>query len=263
MIVALVNQKGGVGKTTCAVNLSAATAEKGKRVLLIDMDPQANSTSTVAPTYSAGPDVFSVNDVLASGAEGVAASAIITSDWHPNLHVLPSELELTNRERESPIGMEQRLRRALIGVADDYDLVLIDCPPNVGILTANALVAADYALLVSELGAHSFHGLVNIRESVAMVRDNYSSTLRIAGIVINRARIATVEDRARKDEVLQAFGDQVWHPFIPEKAAIKAATGANTALNRFPGPAAEEAWSAFSELAEQLLSLSPVEPAKV
>jgi chromosome partitioning protein len=262
MIVALVNQKGGVGKTTCTVNLAAEAASKGRRVLLIDLDPQANATATIAPEYDpTQPDTYSINDVLDNGAEGVAAAAIRETGWHPNLHLLPSELQLAKRERDNSIAVEQRLRRSLIGVADTYDLVLIDCPPNTGILTASALVAADYALLVTELGAASFAGLLNIRESVGMVRENYNSRLQVAGILINRVEHNN-ENRQRADEVLTAFGDEVWQPFVPKRAVIATAYGAFAPVNRFPGEAARDASAAFQALTDRLLSLS-TEPLKV
>ena len=256
MQTAVVNQKGGVGKTTVAVNCAYAAAEMGHRVLVVDLDPQANATSALVPDLDASA-ALTTNDVLDAGLEGGALDAVQQTGWHPNLFVIPSELGLARREHDTSLALEFRLRTSLVGVADDYDLLLIDCPPNIGRLTVNALVAAENALLVSEAARASVQGLVGVIDTVRIVQQSYNPQLVLAGIVINRVE-HTRETASRVAELDSAFGEMVFHQQIPKRAAIAEAYGACVPIKQLPGEGAHTAWNAIEAVTRQLLALSPV-----
>jgi len=256
MQTAVVNQKGGVGKTTVTVNCAYAAAEMGHRVLVVDLDPQANATSALLPDLDTAA-ALTTNDVLDAGLEGGALGAVQQTCWHPNLFVIPSELGLARREHDTSLALEFRLRTSLVGVADDYDLLLIDCPPNIGRLTVNALVAAENALLVSEAARASVQGLVGVMDTVRIVQQSYNPQLVLAGIVINRVE-HTRETASRVAELDNAFGEMVFRQQIPKRAAIAEAYGACVPIKQLPGEGAHTAWDAIEAVTRQLLALSSV-----
>ncbi|MSW85822.1 MAG: AAA family ATPase, partial [Actinobacteria bacterium] len=143
--IAVLSLKGGVGKSTVTLGLAGAAWHRGLKVLVIDSDPQANTTSALDP----GPFAFTLNDVLADGRPGIAAEAVVPSGWGSSVHLIASERALSHREMKGAAS-PTALRNSLDGVSDRYDLVLIDCPPALGELTRNALAAADAALVVTE-----------------------------------------------------------------------------------------------------------------
>lgn len=231
-IIAVCNQKGGVGKTTVVTNLAEVFAMMmGRRVLVIDADPQRNTTSAFGITE---PE-FTLNDVLFGDPAnnhkieaGVAADAIMEPGeaWRPNeakgdvfppIHVIASERLLASRERDSMIASERRLKHALKGAVDGYDVVLIDCPPSLGLLTVNALTAATHALLVTEPRVSSVEGLTEIVTTIGEVQENLNDDLEVIGVVINKVR----KNRADQDNwisrVSNDYGDLVLSPQIPDK----------------------------------------------
>lgn len=252
-VVACVNQKGGVGKTAAVLNLAAGATAAGGRVLIIDADPQASASRALDPVYAR----FSLDDVLDVGYEGAANDAIVQAEdvaWS-GIDLLPSELSLARRDVEQTIGGEQRLRRALIGVRDRYDLVLIDCPPSVNRLTAAALVAADQVLLVTEPGRDSVAGLAAVAETVQLVRDAYSPDLQVAGVIVNRLE-RTAEHLRRVGELVEIYGPLLWTPYVPKRAAVAEAHGAGRPVRSWPGAAAKDAADAFDALASRLLTVA-------
>lgn len=234
-IIALCNQKGGVGKTTLVTGLAEVySRDHGKRVLVIDADPQKNTTSALGIHE---PE-FTLNDVLYGDEEqnhkitpGVAGDAIIPAGkaWQgdfPELRVIASERNLASRERDSMMARERRLHNALRGVTDDYDVVLIDCPPSLGLLTVNALTAATHALFVSEARVSSVEGLTEIVTTVAEVQENLNENLDVAGIIVNKLRKGRTDQEHWVRKMRTDYGDLVLDPGLPDREIFAKAQAA-------------------------------------
>ena len=188
-VVAVANQKGGVGKTTVTLGIAGAAARRGLAVLVVDLDPQANATSGLGVADPGR----TVDDALAGDRAGAMADVVTASGWPngagPSPAVAPSSPALAAREPQlatDPIGAQDRLRHALEGVTTGYDLVLVDCPPSLGLLTVNGLVAADRVLVVTEPAAWASDGVEQMLRTVARVRDLRRPDLQVAAVVINR-----------------------------------------------------------------------------
>ena len=218
--VAVVNQKGGVGKSTTAVNLSACLALLGKRILLVDIDPQGNATTGL------GIDKRGIeNDsyALLLGEIG-AASAIIPTDVE-NLSIIPATANLAGAEVElvSALARESRLRQALAEVADRYDYIFVDCPPSLGLLTINALVAADQMIIPIQAEFYALEGLSQLTAIVQRIKEALNPRLEILGVLVTmydgRTRLAVEV----VDEVLRYFPDHVFKTQIPRNIRLSEA----------------------------------------
>src|SRR4051812_24840398 len=165
-IVALLNQKGGVGKTTVTLGLASAAAEAGHKVLVVDLDPQASSTWVLG----VDPEEPELSTAEVIGKTS-AADAIYESAWHENIHIMPGSKRLQGREQGKPT----RLRAALQDVADEYDAVLIDCPPSLGNLTLSGLTAADHAVIVVEPSALGLRGITAVADMIDQVWDEHNA----------------------------------------------------------------------------------------
>lgn len=253
-ILAVVNQKGGVGKTTVALGLASAAMMRGRRALVVDMDPQANATTGLG-VFDA---TTTIDEVLAEDRPGAASAAVRRSGWEPAVghapDLVPSSPRLAQREHQlatDPIGAQDRLRVALDGLADRYDDVIIDCPPSLGLLTVNALFAADRVLIVAEPAAWSLDGVEQILRNVRRIADRQSGRPEVAGIVVNR--LGRTRDAGYWFAQLQETrGDLLLEPAISARAAVTEAAAQSMPIHLLRRDGAEEAGDQFAALARTL-----------
>src|SRR5450759_4965297 len=174
---------------------------------------------------SADAGEFTTGDVLYADAKGIAADAIVKTAWGDAVSCIPANLALAERDADVSLGSEFRLRKALTGVGG-FDLVLIDCPPSVGRLVTNGLVAADRALVVTQAAAPSLMGVANVMATVDVVREHYNPGLAVAGIVVNLLPPRQRETDYRLAELVDAFGPAVWEPYVPQRVVVAESMGA-------------------------------------
>ncbi|OBH55943.1 chromosome partitioning protein ParA [Mycobacterium colombiense] len=211
-VVAMCNQKGGVGKTTSTINLGAALAEYGRRVLLVDMDPQgALSAGLGVPHYELEK---TIHNVLVEPRVSIDDVLLQTRVRHMDL--VPSNIDLSAAEIQlvNEVGREQTLGRALHPVLDRYDYVLIDCQPSLGLLTVNGLACSDGVVIPTECEYFSLRGLALLTDTVDKVRDRLNPKLEISGILLTRYDPRTVNSREVMARVVERFGDLVFDTVI-------------------------------------------------
>ncbi len=239
--VAIVNQKGGVGKTTTCVNLAAALFEAGRRVLLCDFDPQANSTSGMGVDKGAAQGVY---DVLINGAD--ARENIVHSRYGD---VLPSSKALAGAGIEM-IGREKReflLREALAGVAEDYDFIFIDCPPSLELLTLNALCAADTILVPVQSEYFALEGLSDLINTVRIVKRSLNPSLELEGVLLTMYDARTNLAMQVAEEVKRYFPGKVYATVIPRNVRLSEAPSHGKPISAYDRTSrGAEAYDAFA-----------------
>ena len=217
-IIAIANQKGGVGKTTTAINLAAAFARKKKRTLLIDLDPQANSTLTFLPLEEISHSLY---DVLAD--HHLSLAEVVKPTKTPNLCVGPSKIALAKLEA-SLVGQFDapfRLKDALATVRKDFDIVVIDTPPTLGIMTVNALVAATHLLIPIQASYYALEGTDDLLETLERIRQRPNPTLELLGVVITLFDKRTNLARDIRKNVCQVFGAKVFKTVIGKNVRLE------------------------------------------
>jgi len=223
-IISIANQKGGVGKTTTAINLSASLAVLEKKILVVDADPQANTTTGLGINLS---DVaLSTYDCLINNTD--ARDAII-STCVPNLSLLPAHIDLVGAELEliNKLQREFVLRKKLIEIKDDYDFIFIDCAPSLGLITINALTAADSVLIPVQCEVFALEGLKKLRSTISMVQEQVNKDLQVEGILLSmydsRLRLANIV----VEEVIEHSTDPVFKTIIHRNSKVSEAPSAH------------------------------------
>jgi len=255
-VVAVVNQKGGVGKTTTVLGLASAAATTGRRVLVVDADPQSNATTALDVDMSKG---FTTDDVIEADAKGCASDAVAATAWGEDILAIPSALSLASRENDSGLGNEYRLQKALRGVPEalGVDLVLIDCPPSVGRIVSNALIASTHVLIVTEPAAPAIAGVENLIATVGVVREHYQPDLVIAGVVVNGMPGRSREATARLEELTEALGADLWEPPVPHRVGLVEAMGNHTPIHEAsPRAFAQEMTDIYTGYLDRLLGVA-------
>ncbi|WP_301539848.1 ParA family protein [Nocardioides sp. zg-DK7169] len=269
-IFVVANQKGGVGKTTSTVNVAVAMAQLGQRVLVIDLDPQGNASTALNIEHRRG--VPSTYDALVDGVP-LADVATPCPDVE-NLMVVPATIDLAGAEIElvSVVARENRLRRAIHGhplVGDEakageerFDYVFVDCPPSLGLLTLNALVAGDEMMIPIQAEYYALEGLGQLLETVEMVRAHLNPDLSVSTILITMYDARTRLAAGVAEEVREHFGSQVLRTAIPRSVRVSEAPSyAQTVMTYDPGsPGALSYFEAAREIASKAVSKSPTTP---
>jgi chromosome partitioning protein len=250
-IIAICNQKGGVGKTTTSINLSAYLAMAGKRVMLIDLDPQANATSGIG---------INKHDIKKSTyhilLEETEISDILQKTGVDNLVLAPSNLDLTGAEVElvGALGREHRLKRALQKVKDNFDYLIIDSPPSLGLLTINGLCAADSVIIPVQCEYYALEGLTQLHNTVRLVKENLNSTLEIEGVLLTMADFRTNLTKEVIQEARNHFKEKVYNTVIPRNIRLTEAPsfGKPIALYDRDSLGAQK----YEELSKEILGLA-------
>ncbi len=216
-VIAITNQKGGVGKTTTAINTTASLAAAQKRVLVIDNDPQGNTTSGL------GIDRDSVNGNLYDlYTESKNISEVTQDTIFDHLKVIPSSIDLIGAELElsSREGREKILKNAIMPVKDQYDYIFIDCPPSLSLLTLNALVAADSMIIPMQCEYYALEGISSLLRTLDLIRNSYNPHLKIEGILLTMFDGRNSLSNQVSDELKKHFGDKVYRTIIPRNVTL-------------------------------------------
>lgn len=248
-VMAIINQKGGVGKSTTAINLSAALGEMGKQVLLIDLDPQGNSSSGLG--IEKNEVERCIYDVLLND---VSIEDVIIPDICEGLDVAPATINLAGAEVElvSEMARENRLKDAVGGMRGKYDYIFIDCPPSLGLLTVNALVAADKLLIPIQCEFYALEGVTKLLDSMKRVKTRLNPTLDIFGVLLTMYDGRTTLSRQVVDEVRRYFGKTVFETLVPRTVKLSEAPSFGQPITQYD-PTGKGSQS-YNDLAKEVIN---------
>jgi chromosome partitioning protein len=256
-VVAMCNQKGGVGKTTSTINLGAALAEYGRKVLLVDFDPQG----ALSVGLGINPNQFeqTVHDLLL-GADSDVREVLIETQVE-GLDMLPSNIDLSAAEvlLVSEVGREHALARALVPVIDEYDVILIDCQPSLGLLTVNALTAADAVIVPLECEYFALRGVALLLQTIDKVRERLNAKLELAGILATMYDARTLHAREVLQRVVERFPDEVFHTVINRTIRFPETTVAGEPITTYAPTSVGAA--GYRRLARELMTRHATPPA--
>ncbi|MHA6763705.1 ParA family protein [Streptacidiphilus sp. PAMC 29251] len=254
-IVAMCNQKGGVGKTTSTINLGAALAEYGRRVLLVDFDPQG----ALSVGLGVNPMELDLTVYNLLMERGLTADEVLLKTAVPGMDLLPSNIDLSAAEVQlvSEVARESALARALKPLLPDYDYVIIDCQPSLGLLTVNALTAADSVIVPLECEFFALRGVALLTETIEKVCERLNPDLRLDGILATMYDSRTVHSREVLARVTEAFGDHVFHTVIGRTVRFPETTVAGEPITTYASNSVGAA--AYRQLAREVLARCPVE----
>lgn len=245
-ILGVINQKGGVGKTTTAINLAAALAMLNRRILLVDLDPQANASSGLGVTEP----TLTIYDVLVGKA---SARQVTTDSSLPNLKLLPATSDLAGAalELDATTDNMKLLSKSLLAVRPNYDFVIVDAPPSVGALTLNALAAADMLIIPLQAEYYALEGIAKMTETVERVKGGLNPDLTILGILVTMFDNRTKLSKEVEDNVRKHFGDLVFRAVIPRNVRLAEAPSYGQSVFQFA--ADSQGAEAYKELAMEVL----------
>ena len=248
-IIAIINQKGGVGKTTTALNLSAALGEQGKEVLLVDLDPQGNATSGLG--VEKNEVEYCIYDALLND---VNLEKIIIPDVYTGLDLVPATINLAGAEVElvTAIARENRLKDALGKFRGKYDYIIIDCPPSLGLLTINSFVAADSLIIPIQTEFYALEGVTKLLESMKLVKSRLNPSLEIFGVVLTMYDARTTLAKQVANEVRSYFGSKVFQTEIPRTVRLSEAPSFGQPITQYE-PDGKGARS-YTKLAKEVIN---------
>lgn len=248
-IIAIANQKGGVGKTTTSVNLGAGMATLGKRVLLVDIDPQGNTTSGVGINKA---DVANcIYDILINEVNPLET---ILETQIDGLHIIPATIQLAGAEIElvSTISRELKLKKALNAVKHNYDYIIIDCPPSLGILTINSLTASDSVIIPIQCEYYALEGLSQLLNTVRLVQKNLNPHLKIEGVLLTMLDARTNLGIQVIEEVKKYFQEKVYRTIIPRNVRLSEAPSHGQSIITYDSRS--KGAEVYLELAKEVIS---------
>ncbi len=250
LIIAMCNQKGGVGKTTTTINLGAALAETGRRVLLVDFDPQGS----LSVGLGVNPHTLDLSIYNVMLGRNVDVHDVILESTTDDLDILPANIDLSAAEVQlvSEVAREQTLRRVLTPLRAEYDVILIDCAPSLGLLTVNALTAADRVLMPLELEFFALRGIALLTDTIEKVQERLNPDLKVLGILGTKYDGRTVHSREVLARVLEAFGEQVFHTVIRRTIKFPETTVAGEPITSYAPTSAGA--GAYRTLAKEVLA---------
>lgn len=252
-VIAICNQKGGVGKTTTAINLATCLAMSGKKVLLIDIDPQGNATSGLGiDKHSVKSSIY---DLLIDESD---PKAIISKTSIDNFSIIPSNLNLTGAEVElvGIMGREYRLKKAISAISEEFDFILIDCPPSLGLLTINALSAAYSVLIPIQCEYYALEGLIQLSNTIHLVKENLNPSLVIEGVLLTMADFRTNLTNEVIKEARNFFKDKVYNTVIPRNIRLSEAPGFGKPITLYDKNSIGA--QKYQEFADELLGVKKV-----
>ncbi|WP_182048890.1 ParA family protein [Changpingibacter yushuensis] len=249
-IIAMSNQKGGVGKTTTTINLAAALAEYGRKVLVVDFDPQGAASAGLGVNARAL-DRTIYNELIASKPD---IKSVIVPTSVPNLDIVPANIDLSAAEiiLINEVAREQSLARVLRPVLDDYDLIIIDCQPSLGLLTINALTAAHGVIIPLEAEYFAMRGVALLTEQIERIQDRLNPRLQLDGVLLTMIDMRTLHSREVMASVREGFGDKVYQTYIARTIKFPDATIAALPITEYaPNHSGAQA---YRQLAREVVS---------